>query len=97
MYFLWKNESKKRTCHVEDTAPIICFMDFSQFAVAENRAKSGVLVKKLQIVGAIVVGGAINILPQISISGHYLVPKKRKNSPISNQKNLSETKNIPNF
>ena len=72
-------------------------MDFSQFAVAENRAKSGVLVKKLQIVGAIVVGGAINILPQISIFGHYLVPKKRKNSPISNQKNLSETKNIPNF
>ena len=70
-------------------------MDFSQFAVAENRAKSGVLVKKLQIVGAIVVGGAINILPQISIFGHYLVPKKRKNSPISNQKNLSET--IPNF
>ena len=51
-------------------------MDFSQFAVAENRTKSGVLVKKLQIVGAIVVGGAINILPQISIFGHYLVPKK---------------------
>ena len=54
LYFLQKNESKKRTCHVEDTAPIICLIDFSQFAVAENRAKSGVLVKKLQIGGAII-------------------------------------------
>ena len=54
LYFPRKNESKKRTCHVEDTAPIMCFMDLSQFAVAKNRAKTGVLVKKMQIGSAII-------------------------------------------
>ena len=39
--------------------------------------------------------GPLNILPQISIFGHYLTPQKRENSPraISNQ-SLTEKKNL---